>query len=82
MPRVTCLGVTCGKVIKFPQYINPEKYDGDVRCQECKSLMHVKLEGSKVLKYSLKEDKSDTTASWRAMARLEATLEKPNDEVN
>jgi DNA-directed RNA polymerase subunit RPC12/RpoP len=55
MPRVAYLGVTCGRVVEFPQHVGPEKYDGGVRCQECSSLMHIKLEGSKVVEYSLKK---------------------------
>jgi hypothetical protein len=82
IPRVTCLGTTCGKVIEFPQHVNQEGYDGDVRCQECRSLMHIRLEGSRVVKYNLKEDKSDTAKGWETITRLKLLREKPGDEAD
>ena len=53
MVEIECL--VCGKTIKMPKYINPEKYDGQVVCQECKSRLHVKLVQGKVQKYKLVE---------------------------
>jgi DNA-directed RNA polymerase subunit RPC12/RpoP len=48
MVEIECLA--CGKPVKMPQYIDTEKYDGQVVCQECKSLLHVKLVKGKVRK--------------------------------
>jgi hypothetical protein len=81
IPQIACLGVTCGKVIEFPEHVDPEGYDGDVRCQECRSLMHIRLEGSRVVKYSLKEDKSETAKGWETLTELKLLREKPDDEV-
>ena len=61
MIEIQCLA--CGKAIK-PQQLNDtenydtENYDGQIVCQECKSLLHVKLVKGKVQKYKIIEDKS------------------------
>jgi len=55
MVEIECL--VCGKTIKIPQFIDTDNYDGQVACQECGSLLHVKLEGSKVRKYKVVEKK-------------------------
>ena len=70
MPEVTCLGVECGEIIKFPSHIRPQKYDGEVRCQKCKSLMHIKLDNSDVIKYSLVLDNSKETAGREILREL------------
>ena len=49
MLDIRCLA--CGKPITLPAYIDAEDYDGEVVCQECGSLLHVKLADSKVRKY-------------------------------
>lgn len=56
MPELPCL--KCGTIIKFPSYIKSQKYDGQVRCQGCNSLMHIKLDNSVVVKCSLVRDNS------------------------
>ena len=60
MVDIECLA--CGKAIK-PQQLNDsnnydtENYDGHVVCQECKSLLYVKLVKGKVQKYKIVEKK-------------------------
>ncbi|MBA7614506.1 hypothetical protein ES703_21771 [subsurface metagenome] len=56
MVKIECL--VCGKVIKIPPYIDMERYDGQVPCQECGSLLHIKLAGSKVQGYKVVEKSS------------------------
>ena len=56
MIEIQCL--VCGKAIKIPQYIDTERYDGQVPCQECGSLLHIKLVGSKVQGYKVVEKSS------------------------
>jgi DNA-directed RNA polymerase subunit RPC12/RpoP len=53
MVKIECLA--CGKNVKIPPYINTKKYDGEVVCQECKALLHVKLVKDKVEKYKIVE---------------------------
>ena len=61
MGEIECLA--CGKAIK-PRQLNDTgnydtgNYDGQIVCQECKSLLHVKLVKGKVQKYKIIEDKS------------------------
>ena len=55
MVEIECL--VCGRTIKIPQFIDTDNYDGQVACQECGSLLHLKLEGSKVRKYKVVEKK-------------------------
>ncbi len=65
MVEIECL--ICGKAIKIPQYIDTERYDGQVPCQECGSLLHVKLVGSKVQGYKV---------VGKSSRKLEELLEK------
>jgi len=51
---VLCL--VCEKAIKVPQYVSPN-YKGDLVCQHCKSLLHIKLVNSQVTEYEIKKDK-------------------------
>ncbi len=53
MVKIECL--LCEKPIKLPKYIDTENYDGEVVCQECKSLLYIRLLKSKVKKYKFKE---------------------------
>ncbi len=55
MVEIECLA--CGKPIKPPQFIDTDNYDGQVVCQECKSLLHVKLVKGKVQKYKIVKNK-------------------------
>ncbi len=59
MVEIECLA--CGKAVQLPQFIDTDDYDydGQVVCQECKSLLHVKLEKGKVRKYKIIEKKSE-----------------------
>jgi transcription elongation factor Elf1 len=56
MVEIECL--VCGEVVNIPSYIDTDRYDGQVICQECKSLLYVKLVKEKVQKYKIIEDKS------------------------
>jgi DNA-directed RNA polymerase subunit RPC12/RpoP len=55
MVEIECL--VCGKTIKIPQFVNIDKYDGQVPCQNCGSLLHIKLVASKVEGYKVVEKK-------------------------
>jgi DNA-directed RNA polymerase subunit RPC12/RpoP len=57
MVEIECLA--CGKTIKMPPYIDTEKYDGQVVCQKCNSLLHVKFAKEKVQKYEVVENKRE-----------------------
>jgi DNA-directed RNA polymerase subunit RPC12/RpoP len=56
MVEIECLA--CGKAVKLPRFVDNDDYDGQVVCQECKSLLHIKLVKRKVRKYKVVENKS------------------------
>jgi len=47
----------CEKIINIPNYVDTEKYEGRIVCQECKSVLYVKLVKGKVQKYQVLEDR-------------------------
>ena len=53
MVEIECL--VCRKKIRFPQYIDPNNYDGQLYCRACQLLLDVKLVASKVRKYKVAE---------------------------
>ena len=57
MVEIECLA--CGKAVKLPRFIDSDNYDGQLVCQECKSLLHVKLVKGKVQKYKVLENKNE-----------------------
>ena len=63
--EIECLA--CGKPIRIPDFIDTNNYDGQVTCQECKSLLHIKLAGGKVRKYEVVERKA------RGLTSIEST---------
>lgn len=80
MVGISCLA--CGKSIKLRAYIDAEDYDGEVVCQECGSLLHVKLVKSKVRKYRVvdrnfgREDKA-----LAVLKEIRQAMKGPNDSV-
>jgi DNA-directed RNA polymerase subunit RPC12/RpoP len=56
MVKIKCL--VCGRTIQIPGFVDTNNYDGQVACPECASLLHVKLVGEKVRKYSVVERKN------------------------
>ena len=57
MVEIECLA--CGKNIKTPKYIDIEKYEGQLACKECNSLLYVKLIKGQVQKYKIVENKRE-----------------------
>jgi len=57
MVEIKCLA--CDKTLELPRFIDTDNYDGQVVCQECKSLLHVRLVHGKVQKYKIVENKSE-----------------------
>lgn len=56
MVEIECL--VCGKAVKLPQFIDTDKYDGQVVCKACKSILDIKLVKEKVQKYKIEKDNS------------------------
>jgi hypothetical protein len=59
--EIECL--VCGKAIEIPEFIDTENYDGQISCPECKSLLQVRLFGSKLRRYELVERGATAAAS-------------------
>jgi len=79
MVEIECLA--CGKSVKMPQYINTEKYDGQVVCQKCESLLHVKLVKGKVEKYKVIVNNSIRYLSWAELAKKYDEAEKRQEKA-
>jgi len=74
---ILCL--VCEEVIKVPQYV-PPNYKGDLVCQNCKSLMHIKLVNSQVAEYQIKEDKSKSLGPLKELANLKRIAKEMDEE--
>ncbi len=80
MGEIECLA--CGKAIKPRQLndtenYNTENYDGQIVCQECKSLLYVKLVKGKVQKSKIVERKSKDFNFTEVVMRVQ---KKPNQQ--
>lgn len=54
---------SCKRKIKLRKAIDPKKYDGEIYCQECNSVWHVKLANSKIQGYKfVRHDKQEFTS--------------------
>ncbi len=81
MVKIECLA--CGKTIK-PRQLNDtdnydtENYDGQIVCQECKSLLYVKSVKGKVQKSKVVENKSNQakSLSYSDLAKSAEDLER------
>jgi uncharacterized Zn finger protein (UPF0148 family) len=81
MVEIKCL--VCGKAIQIPEFIDTNNYDGQVACPECKSLLQVRMVGSKVRKYMVVEKKSKrlTTAIESRPRRQTAAVEADVESI-
>jgi DNA-directed RNA polymerase subunit RPC12/RpoP len=87
MVDIECL--VCGKTIEIPQFIDTNNYDGQIACQECASLLHIKLVGSKVRKYkvvekkfrSLSPNEKVTDSNWEAERELKGQTGEQEADV-
>jgi DNA-directed RNA polymerase subunit RPC12/RpoP len=79
MVEIECLA--CGKTVKIPQFINTDKYDGQVVCQECKSLLHVKLVKEKVEKYKVVENKYGVKTWVDVIKKLEEAKKQQEEAI-
>jgi hypothetical protein len=51
MDEINC--IVCEKPIKFPSYIDPDDFDGNIFCHNCNLLLYLKLKSAKVKKYKV-----------------------------
>jgi transcription elongation factor Elf1 len=52
--HLECL--VCGENLSIPTFINIDNYDGQVVCQNCKSLLYLRLVRSKVKRYKVVDE--------------------------
>lgn len=78
MVEIECL--LCEKPIKLPKYIDTEDYDGEVVCQECESLLYIKLVKSKVRKYRI-EKRGFRELSAEEVVKLFKTMDEKKKEL-
>ncbi len=85
MVEIECLA--CTKVVKPKQLNDTDNYDtdsyeGQVVCQECKSVLHVKLVKGKVQKYKIVENKfkDPNSLSWIDLVKSVQEHEKAERE--
>jgi hypothetical protein len=64
----------------IPTYVNIEQYDGDIRCQKCKSLMHLSLRKGTIVKYSMKDDKSGEAKGRQLLEEIASELKKARNK--
>ena len=79
MIEVECL--VCGKVVKLPQFIDTENYDGQVVCQECDSLLYIKLVRSKVQGYKVVKWHFRNFGITGAKEKLRKTLDEMHERA-
>ncbi len=77
MVEIECL--VCEKIINIPNYIDTEKYEGQMVCQECKSILYVKLVKGKVQKYKVLENKYGVQ-TWADIVKMAEKAEKQQEE--
>lgn len=69
------LCLVCDEPIKLAKYI-VANYKGEVVCQKCKSVLHLKLAYSQVAEYRIVKDKTAETAAMETIRRLREAYEK------
>lgn len=69
------LCLVCEKAIKLPQYVSPN-YKGDLVCQNCTSLLHIKLVNSQVAEYEIKKDKLQESLVIKQLTDLRNSARK------
>ena len=53
--HLECL--VCGENFSIPMFINIDNYDGQVVCQNCKTLLYLRLVQSKVKRYKVVDER-------------------------
>ena len=75
--KIACLA--CGKTVRIPQYIDYNRYDGQLVCQKCESLLHIIFVKGKVQKYKVVENKSKSS-NWVKLVESAQEAQKQQRE--
>lgn len=63
--------ILCKNTIKFSEYVG-QNYSGDLLCDTCGSLLHIKLDKWEVKQYKVLRDRSE---EWKRLERLKELQE-------
>ena len=77
MLEIDCL--VCGQVIRLPEYVDLDNYDGQLSCRQCASLFHVTLVGSKVRKYEVVEKGYRASSADNAIIDIEQEAKRAEE---
>ena len=58
--------IICNNAIRFPEYVG-EDYSGDLLCDRCRSLLHIKLDKWEVKQYKVLRDRAE---EWKGLQKL------------
>jgi hypothetical protein len=75
--KIPC--IVCISAIKLSEYVGHD-YDGDLLCDRCKSLLHIKLEKWEVKQYKVLKDRYEALRGKEALNRLQEMTEKLGNE--
>jgi len=64
--RTAIVCIMCKNSIKFPEYVGQD-YSGDLLCDTCGSLLHIKLDKWEVKQYKVLKDRLE---EWKGSEKL------------
>jgi hypothetical protein len=68
--KIPC--IICTSAIKLPEYVGQD-YSGDLLCDRCRSLLHIKLDKWEVKQYKVLRDRSEEWKSSEQLKYLQET---------
>ena len=68
--KIPC--IICTHAIKLPEYVGRD-YSGDLLCDRCRSLLHIKLDKWEVKQYKVLRDRSEEWKSSEKLKHLQET---------
>ncbi len=75
---VRCL--VCDEPLKFPSYV-AKNYKGQIRCQNCTSILHIKVSGPDIEEYLLVDDKAKEAITAKKYKELREALLKDKKSI-
>jgi hypothetical protein len=67
--------IMCNNAIRFPEYVGQD-YTGDLLCDRCRSLLHIKLDKWEVKQYKVLRDRSKEYKGLQKLKGLQETAAK------
>jgi len=76
MDEINC--IVCEKPIKFPSYIDPDDFDGNIFYHKCNLLLYLKLKSAKVKKYKVVDKQKINIQSKPPKIVFKPAIPRPN----